>query len=190
MDRGGIEPPTSSLRTRHYTTKPPALKLYPKDVFLFILSQKLTLFYIHDLHDIFLKIMSQLHKIPADFIGQFQNIESFKKPIHSFKGKKIEIVLAQNSRNIFSMSAVILLSALIMGSLMIMPYHEAFALNVESSKITDLSFTTNSDSNNPDSYPNDSTNTCTPPDSDGDGIPDTGDTCPNDSTNTDRKSVV
>ncbi len=26
MDRGGIEPPTSSLRTRHYTTKPSAPK--------------------------------------------------------------------------------------------------------------------------------------------------------------------
>ena len=27
MDRGGIEPPTFALRTRHYTPKPPALML-------------------------------------------------------------------------------------------------------------------------------------------------------------------
>ena len=29
VDRGGIEPPTSALRTRHHTPKPPALGAAP-----------------------------------------------------------------------------------------------------------------------------------------------------------------
>ena len=36
VDREGIEPSTSSLRTRHYTPKPPALELLHRVVFLFI----------------------------------------------------------------------------------------------------------------------------------------------------------
>ena len=45
MDRGGIEPPTFALRTRHYTPKPPALILLFKLYFyLFSISRKLRLY--------------------------------------------------------------------------------------------------------------------------------------------------
>ncbi len=48
VDRGGIEPPTFALRTRHYTPKPPALMLvfevcfylFSKDQFFRIIHKK------------------------------------------------------------------------------------------------------------------------------------------------------
>lgn len=41
MDRGGIEPPTFALRTRHYTPKPPALVLVFEVSFYFFSKNNL-----------------------------------------------------------------------------------------------------------------------------------------------------
>ena len=38
MDRGGIEPPTFALRTRHYTTKPPAPIVFLICIFIYFLK--------------------------------------------------------------------------------------------------------------------------------------------------------